>query len=41
MLVRVWSVLIIGIEVIKVGVEVDVFGGLLKVVVVGLLDVVV
>ena len=38
MLARVWSGSIIGIEAIKVGVEVDVSGGLPKVVVVGLPD---
>ena len=38
MLARVWSASIIGIEAVKVGVEVDVSGGLPKVVVVGLPD---
>ncbi|MDJ0554734.1 MAG: YifB family Mg chelatase-like AAA ATPase [Microcoleaceae cyanobacterium MO_207.B10] len=38
MLARVWSASIVGIEAIKVGVEVDVSGGLPKVVVVGLPD---
>lgn len=41
MLVRVWSVFLLGIDVIKVGVEVDVFVGFLAIVVVGLLDMVV
>ncbi len=38
MLARVWSASIIGIEAVKVGVEVDVSGGLPKIVVVGLPD---
>ncbi|MEM6611981.1 MAG: YifB family Mg chelatase-like AAA ATPase [Cyanobacteria bacterium P01_C01_bin.72] len=39
MLARVWSAAIAGIEAIKVGVEVDVSGGLPKIIVVGLPDV--
>ncbi|MCL2932507.1 MAG: YifB family Mg chelatase-like AAA ATPase [Trichodesmium sp. MAG_R03] len=38
MLARIWSASIIGIEAVKVGVEVDVSGGLPKVVIVGLPD---
>ena len=38
MLARVWSAAIIGVDAFKVGVEVDVAGGLPKVVVVGLPD---
>ncbi len=39
MLARVWSAAIVGIDAIKVGVEVDVSGGLPKIIVVGLPDV--
>ncbi|MGB5634116.1 MAG: magnesium chelatase domain-containing protein, partial [Waterburya sp.] len=39
MLARIWSAAIIGIDAIKVGVEVDVSGGLPKIIVVGLPDV--
>lgn len=38
MLARVWSATVVGIEAVKVGVEVDVSGGLPKVIVVGLPD---
>jgi magnesium chelatase family protein len=38
MLARVWSASILGIDAVKVGVEVDVAGGLPKTVVVGLPD---
>ncbi|BAQ63958.1 MG(2+) CHELATASE FAMILY PROTEIN [Geminocystis sp. NIES-3709] len=38
MLARVWSATIVGIDAVKVGVEVDVSGGLPKVIVVGLPD---
>ena len=39
MLARIWSAAIVGIDAIKVGVEVDVSGGLPKIIVVGLPDV--
>ncbi|MDJ0687249.1 MAG: magnesium chelatase domain-containing protein [Xenococcaceae cyanobacterium MO_188.B32] len=38
MLARIWSAAIVGIDAVKVGVEVDVAGGLPKTVVVGLPD---
>jgi magnesium chelatase family protein len=38
MLARTWSASIVGIEAIKVGVEVDISGGLPKIIVVGLPD---
>jgi len=39
MLARVWSASIVGVDAVKVGVEVDVSGGLPKVAIVGLPDI--
>ncbi|MGL4502429.1 MAG: magnesium chelatase domain-containing protein, partial [Planktothrix sp.] len=38
MLARVWSASIVGIDAVKVGVEVDISGGLPKIMVLGLPD---